>query len=179
MGQSNDELIEKIWSMLLEKQQSINKQMEESEKKFFQRAEENRLFQEKVERKFFDKLEENRLIQEKIERKYFDQLEEKEKKIEEIWQKIYRELEENRNKKEGLEIQDGNLKKTKRYKKFSDYNIEMADHPVYCAIIKLFSERGYNIDSDTLQLYWELVTTITRSVSQYNSAQQSEENLKP
>ena len=160
MGPS-DELVEKIMSMLLEKQQSFNRQVEESEKKFFQRAEENRLFQERVEKKFFEKLEENRLTQEKIERKYFDQLEEKERKIEEIWQKIYRDLEAERIKKEKLE-DDGNLKKTKRHRKI-DYHIEMAEHPVYSAIIKLFSERGYRIDSDTLKMYWELIIAITRS----------------
>jgi len=163
MGPS-DELVEKILSMLLEKQQSFNRQMEESERKFFQQAEENRLSQERVEKKFLEKLEENRLIQEKIERKYFDQLEEKERKLEEIWQKIYRELEENRIKKEQQEAASGQSKNKKRYKnKLINYQIEMAEHPVYSAIIKLLSERGYHIDSDTLKLYWELIIAVTRS----------------
>ena len=143
MGQPSDELIEKIWSALFEKQQSINRQMEESEKKFFQRAEENRLLQERIEKKFFDRLEE------------------REKQLEDIWKKFYQELIANRIIKEEYEA-DGQLKKTKRNKLF-DYHIEMAEHPVYSAIIRLFSERGYKIDSDTLKMYWELVTAITRS----------------
>ncbi|MCL2243592.1 MAG: hypothetical protein FWC03_03890 [Treponema sp.] len=169
MGQSGDELIDKIWSALYEKQQAINRQMEESEKKFFQRAEENRLFQEKVERKFFDRLEENRLLMEKCEKKYLDQLEEKERQLAEIWQKIYQELEANRIKKEEYEAQNKDSKNTKRNKnKLPYYQIEMAEHPVYIAIIRLLSERGYNIDSDTLKLYWELITSVTRSAEYQN-----------
>ena len=160
MAQPSDELIEKILSMLDEKQKSVNRQMEESEKKFFQRAEENRVIQERIEKKFFDRLEENRLLHEKIEKKYFDQLDEKEKQLEEIWQKIFQELEANRIKREELEAA-GRLIKRKRKK--LQYYTEMAEHPVYSAIIKLFSERGYKIDSDTLKMYWELVTAITRS----------------
>ena len=145
MGQPSDELIEKIWAMLFERQQSINRQMEESEKKFFQRAEESRLLQEKIEKKFFDRLEE------------------REKQLEEIWKKFYQELIANRIIKEEYEEAKNYFNKKKRRNKPADYNLEMAEHPVYSAIIRLFSERGYKIDSDTLKLYWELVTAITRS----------------
>ena len=164
MKEPSDELVEKIWSLLVKKQESINKQMEESEKKFLQRTEENRLLQEKVERKFFDQLEENRLQIEKSERKYYDKLEEKERQLEEIWKKIYQELETNRIKRDEPEEANSHSKKIKQHKnKPFDYHVEMAEHPVYFAIIKLFSERGYDIDSDTLKMYWDLVTSITRS----------------
>ena len=169
MGQPSDELVEKILSVLHERQQSINKQMEASEKKFLQQAEANRLLQEKVERKFFDQLEENRFLMEKSERKYFDQLEEKGRQHEEIWGKIYKELETSRIKRDEPEKPDKHPKKTKQHKnKLPNYHVEMAAHPIYFAIIKLFSERGYDIDSDTLKMYWELVTSITRSQEHQN-----------
>jgi len=166
MGQSDEELIDKIWSSLHERQRSINKYMEESEKKILQQAEENRLIMEQAEKKYFERLEEDRLLMEKSEKKYFGRLEEERRQLEEIWEKIYKELVTNRaifenNRNENK--QTGG-KKSKQNKQ-SDHQIELTDHPIYTAILKLFSERGYKIDSDTIKLYWEMISLITHSLA--------------
>jgi len=62
--QSN-ELIEKLWLTMIEKQRIINRQMEESEKKFNQRLEESNRLIEESGKKVFQKIEEkNRLLKE-------------------------------------------------------------------------------------------------------------------
>jgi len=54
--QSN-ELIDKLWFTLLEKQQSINRQLEESERKYNRRIEENNRIVEASEKKMFKQME--------------------------------------------------------------------------------------------------------------------------
>ena len=80
----NDELIiEKLWTALEERQESINKQLSESERKFILRQEEGRRLIELSEQKFFQRI--NR----------------KNTEIKDIDQKILKHLEENRPRIEG------------------------------------------------------------------------------
>jgi len=141
--QLSDELIEKIFTALYERQESINKQMDEGERKYFQR------------------LEESKRIFEESERKFFDRLEEKKRHLDETELEYYRKLEANRILLESARGREEKETVKRLKKKFKDFKIEMANHPVYAAIIRLFSERGYQLDDETLKLYWELVTTIT------------------
>ena len=143
--QLSDDLIEKIWLAIAEKQQSINRQMDESEKKYFQRVEESKRLLEKTGKKFFYRLDE------------------KKRHLDETETELYRKLEANRILFESTLDKEEQETAKRLKKKLLDYKTEMADHPVYSAIIKFFSERGYKLDSETLKLYWELVTTITRS----------------
>ena len=153
MAQLTDELIEKIWKALHEKQKSINKQMDESERKYYQR------------------LEENKRILDESERKFLDQLNDKKRHLDETEEQYLKRLEANRIFYENLrekEKQESRLKNSKLFK----YNIEPADHPVYNSIIKLFTERGYKFDDETLKLYWELITSLTHAAeSQDDSGQ--------
>jgi len=55
------ELIDKLWSTLLQKQQLINRQLEESEKKYNLRMEENNRITQESEKKLFKRLEVNNL----------------------------------------------------------------------------------------------------------------------
>jgi len=144
--QLSDELIEKIWQIISERQQSINRQMDEGEKKYFQR------------------MEESKRILEESEKKFFDRLEEKKKHLDETESEFYQRLEANRILFENARYKE-EQETGKRSKKKLLHNIEISDHPVYSAIIKLFTERGYKIDEETLKLYWELVTSITRAAS--------------
>jgi len=141
--QLSDELIEKFFTDLFERQESINKQMDEGERKYFQR------------------LEESKRIFEESEKKFFDRLEEKKRHLDETELEYYRRLEANRILLESVREKEEQEIAKRLKKKFKEYKIEMADHPVYAAIIRLFSERGYKLDNETLKLYWELVTTIT------------------
>ena len=140
--QQSDELINKIFTALYEKQESINRQMDEGERKYFQR------------------LEESKRILEESERKFFDRLEEKKRHLDETEIEFYRRLEANRILFESVREKEEQEAAKRLKKKFHDFKIEMADHPVYAAIIRLFSERGYRLDDKTLKLYWELVTTV-------------------
>jgi hypothetical protein len=54
------ELIDKLWSTLLEKQQTISHQIEESEKKYNRRLEQSNQLIRKSENKFFSKMEEKK-----------------------------------------------------------------------------------------------------------------------
>jgi len=143
MAQLTDELIERIYKALHEKQQSINKQMSEGEKKYYQR------------------LEENRRILEESERRFFDQLYDKKRHLDETEEQYAKRMEENRILFENVREKEEEERRAKKLKKL--FNIEPADHPVYYSIIKLFSERGYKFDDETLKLYWELITSITNA----------------
>ena len=140
--QVDDKLIEKFFTTLYERQESINKQMDEGEKKYFQR------------------LEESKRILEESERKFFDRLEEKKRHLDETEIEFYRRLEANRILFESIRGKEEQEAAKRLKKKFQNFKIEMADHPVYAAIIRLFSERGYQLDDETLNLYWELVTAV-------------------
>jgi len=145
MGQVTDELIEKIWTALHEKQKTINRQMDESEKKYFQRVEESKRILEKSEKIFLNQLNDKKRHLNETEEQFARRME------------ANRILFENARVKEEQEAAERRSKKAKRFK----YNIEAADHPVYFAIIKFFSERGYQFDDETLKQYWELITSIT------------------
>ena len=152
MAQLTDELIERIWKALHERQQSINRQMDESEKKYYHR------------------LQENKRVLEESERKFFDQLNDKRRHLDETEEQYLRRMEENRILFESArerERQEAAQSRSKKLKQI--YNIEPADHPVYFSIIKLFSERGYKFDDETLKLYWELITSITGSAKAEHS----------
>ena len=152
MGQLSDELIEKIWFAFYEKQQSINRQMEEGERRYYQQIEESKRILEKSEKKFFNRLEERKRQLDETDNKFYQKMEAK------------RLLFENAGEKEEQQAAVRNLKKAKRLKKqMAGFNIEKAEHPVYSAILALFSERGYNFDEETLELYWKLIGAITRS----------------
>ena len=144
MNQLSDELIEKIWLSLSKKQESIDRQMEEGTKKYYQR------------------LEESKRILEESEKKFFDQLDEKKKRIDETENELYKRMESSRSLFESAGGKEDHETAKKHKRKSVNHNIEFSDHPVYSAIIKLFSGRGYKFDSETLKLYWELVTSITR-----------------
>ena len=70
-GFHGSELIDKFWFSLMEKQQIINGQIEENDKKNFIKAEEKKRLLEESERKFFQQIKENN------------------RQTEEIFQKIY------------------------------------------------------------------------------------------
>jgi len=142
--QPSDELLEKIWLAINRKQQSIDKQMDEGAKKYYRR------------------LEANKRILEKSEKEFFDQLDEKKKHIDETENVFSKKLESSRFLYESTGNRDEQETVRRSRKRPVSYNLEMSDHPVYSAIIKLFSERGYKFDGETLKLYWELVTTLTR-----------------
>ena len=148
MAQLTDDLIEKIWNALFEKQRIINKQMDESEKKYYQRLEENKRILEENERKFFDLLDDKK--------RHLDETEEQFAKRMEANRIFF----ENLREKEKQKAAERRLR-TRRFK----YNIEAADHPVYFAIIRFFSERGYQFDEETMKLYWELITSVTHLAS--------------
>jgi hypothetical protein len=76
----SDEFVDKIWSIIYEKQESINQQMEESE------------------RKYNLQLEENKNLIEESEKKFFLRMEEKSRHLVEVDSKINKQLEENRTK---------------------------------------------------------------------------------
>jgi len=62
-GYFSDELIDKLWNTLFEKQQEISKQLDESEKKYQRQIEINNRLMEESENKFFQRMQErNRLI---------------------------------------------------------------------------------------------------------------------
>lgn len=152
MGQLSDDLIEKIWFAFFEKQQSINRQMEEGERRYFQQIEESKRILDKSERKFFNRLEERKRQLDESDNKFYRKMEAK------------RILFENASEREEQEAVWKNSKKSKRLRKqLAGLDIEKAEHPVYSAILALFSERGYNFDEETLELYWKLVGAITRS----------------
>ena len=153
MAQLTDELIERIWKALHEKQQSINKQMDEGEKKYYQRLQDNKRILDESERKFFDQLSDKKRHLDETEEEYSRRMEEN------------RILFENTSEKEQQEAAQRHSKKLKQL-----YNIEPSDHPLYSSIIKLFSERGYKFDDETLKLYWELITSITHSPESQNDS---------
>jgi len=146
MGHLSEELIERIWSEFFQKQQSINRQLKESEEKYHKRLEES-----------------NRLI-EISEKKFFRRMEEKKRQIDETNDKAYQQYEENRIKYESNEEQKTNKRlKSKESKKKANDSIKTADHPVYSAIIDFFNKKGYQFDNETLEQYWKLITLVTRS----------------
>ncbi|MCL2176015.1 MAG: hypothetical protein FWB73_08230 [Treponema sp.] len=93
---NDDLLIEKLWTALEERQESINKQLSESERKFILRQEEGRRLIELSEQKFFQRI--NR----------------KNTEIKDIDQKILKHLEENRPRIDGETWTNG--KKTNKQK---------------------------------------------------------------
>ena len=149
MAQLTDELIERIWKTLHERQQSINRQMDESEKKYYQ------------------KLQENKRILEESEKRFFDQLIDKKRHLDETEEQYAKRMEENRILFENAHEKEETERRSKKLKQL--YNIEPSDHPLYSSIIKLFSERGYKFDDETLKLYWELITSLTHSPEPQNA----------
>jgi len=144
MKQTDDQLIEKFWQVIGKRQQSINKQMDASEKKIFQKIKESRRVLEEMEKNFFNELDEKKQRLSKTENEFYRKMEAK---------GIY--FESNSEKEEHKTSKKIN-------KKQIEYKIEISDHPVYSAIIKLLSDRGYKLDEETLRLYWNLVTSMTR-----------------
>lgn len=122
MGYISDELIDKIWSIFLEKQYAINRQLEESEKKYYQRVEETK-----------------RLIKES-EDKFFRQMEERNKRIREI------------TTDDKPENDSDDTAKTRRKKRSSLKQSfdDLKKYVFYPVIIKHFSDRGYHFDDISL-----------------------------
>ncbi|MCL2763693.1 MAG: hypothetical protein FWD40_00230 [Treponema sp.] len=137
-------LIEKIWSVILERQGSIKKQLDEIDKKYNRQLEEN-----------------NRII-EKSEETVYRRIGAKNLELQEIDTRILKQLEENKVKlSEEENDEKNNEKRSKKSKrKNSDFSFK-AGHHVFSAIIMFFNEHGYNFDDETLRRYWELVTAIT------------------
>jgi hypothetical protein len=119
----SNELIERLWYTLVEKQREISRQMEESEKKFNQRLEEtNRLIEESGKKVFLRMEEKNRLVKEKT-------------------------LADDDENKETA----GKTKKTKQKTKSGLYESPVEnDIPFICReIIKCFNGQGYYFDDVT------------------------------
>lgn len=149
----DDDVIERIWAIISEKQRSINKQAAESEKRFNRELEESNRIVEDNERKYFKRADKKNLELKEVDKKIYEQLENKKIKLEEIKE---RSTDFIKDKKV--------LKKLKQLKKWKNKNgnDETAQQPdilIYSAIINLFNEQGYNFDDATLQKYWTLVTS--------------------
>lgn len=118
------ELIDKLLSTLLERQQTINRQLEESEKKYNLRIKES-----------------NRIINEN-EKMFFRRMDEKKQHIENITEF----------ENEEDEITGRSYKKTKVFQrtKLRDISGGMGEHLVCLEIIKRFNELGYYFDDITI-----------------------------
>jgi len=147
------QLFDKIWSSILKKQESINRQLEESE------------------RKILRQMEENRRLTELSEEKFFRQQENKHKQLEMIDQRIKRQLKENRLKEEEIEDEitdEVTVKKGKRSKKFKLKHLEGAENTDrYGEYNKIFEDIvNAQISNEEKQ---ELVETITKIYQKFAS----------
>ena len=127
------------------------------------------------EKKYFKSVEESKRILEKSEKIFFDQLYKKKRHLDETEEQFAKRMKANKTlfessrEKAEQESAEGHSKKKKRLKN----KIEAADHPVYFAILRFFSERGYKFDDETLKQYWELVTSITHLSESRGDSDQS------
>jgi len=77
----SDDFIDRLWAVIEERQDSINKQLSESERKFILRQEEGKRIIEISERKFFQRIDKRNLAIKELDQKILKQLEENRPKI--------------------------------------------------------------------------------------------------
>jgi len=98
-GLFGTQLFQRIWDSILKKQDSINKQLEESEKRLFRQ------------------MEEDRRLTKLSEEKFFRQLEDKNRQLEVIDLRINKQLKENRIKENEPDYNEGTTGKKSRRSK--------------------------------------------------------------
>jgi hypothetical protein len=146
---SND-LIEKLTLKLLEKQQSINRQLEEYDRKYSYQIEEKKRLIAESEKKLLHQMEVKNIEMKEVDKLIFRQLEANKIKVEDEYSLMEEEKKETAKKTK--------KKKSSKKEKAADNSAKLSKDDIFADIIDMFKMQGYNFDDETLRLYWELAS---------------------
>jgi len=163
MSNFGDDFIEKIWSAILEKQQSINRQLEVSAEKITRDMEKSSRLIEESEKKYLLRIDKKNLELKELDRKINKQLEDNKIIFEDNSCEPAVEKEQKKSKKRLKKTKNNKNKEIIETEKISEASVEMAKHPVFIAILKHFNDSGYHFDDITLEKYWKLVNSTSSS----------------